>query len=105
MNTSPCPNCAEPVAAGVRFCPACGTSVATRVQAAVSEGTDYVSERWEPYLSLAEFLVAEGRADDAQPWLAKMRETIALFGPASPLIAHVERRLAATARPTPLSGP
>ena len=65
----------------------------------VSEGTDYVSERWEPYLSLAEFLLAEGRTDEAQQWLAKMRETIALFGPASPLIAHVERRLAATARP------
>src|SRR2546423_12615786 len=34
VRTSPCPNCAQPVPAGARFCPACGTSVATRVQAA-----------------------------------------------------------------------
>jgi len=67
---------------------------------AVTEGTDYVAERWEYYLSLAEFLLAQGRADEAQQWLEKMREIIALYGKASPLAAYVERRLAATVRPT-----
>jgi class 3 adenylate cyclase/tetratricopeptide (TPR) repeat protein len=62
---------------------------------AVVERTDYVAERWEPYLALTEFLVAEGRPDEAKEWTEKARATAKLFGHHSPLFAYVERRLAA----------
>jgi tetratricopeptide (TPR) repeat protein len=63
---------------------------------AVTESTDYVAERWEYYLSLAEFLLSTGRSTEAEPWVAKLREIIALYGEASPIAAYVERRLATT---------
>jgi len=63
---------------------------------AVTESTDYVAERWEYYLSLAEFLLSKGQSKEADPWIAKLREVTALYGKASPLAAYVERRLAAT---------
>jgi class 3 adenylate cyclase/tetratricopeptide (TPR) repeat protein len=63
---------------------------------AVAEGTDYVGESWEYYLPLAEFLMANGRAKEAEEWIAKLRKIMALYGEASPLAAYVERRLAAT---------
>ena len=62
----------------------------------LTESTDYVAERWEYYLSLAEFLLSTGRSKEAEPWVAKLREIIALYGEASPLAAYVERQLAAT---------
>ena len=65
---------------------------------ATGESSDYVSERWEYYLALGQFLLAQGRAPEAEEWIAKMREIIALYGPASPLAGYVERRLAATVR-------
>ena len=60
------------------------------------ERTDYVAERWEYYLSLAEFLLAQRRSKEADEWITKLREITALYGAASPLAAYVERRLAAT---------
>jgi tetratricopeptide (TPR) repeat protein len=66
---------------------------------AITEGTDYIAERWEHYLSLATFLLSQDRAEEAKEWIAKLRDIIALYGPDSPLLAYVERRLAATARP------
>ena len=61
---------------------------------AITEGTDYIAERWEHYLSLAAFLLSQGRAEEAKEWIAKLRDIIALYGPESPLLAYVERRLA-----------
>lgn len=62
---------------------------------ATIESTDYVSDRWEYYLSLGKFLIAQGRATEAGEWLAKLRETTALYGEDSPLAAYVERQLTA----------
>ena len=70
-----------------------------RKAVSISENTDYLGERWEYYLSLAQFLIAEGRAQEAEEWIAKMRKILALYGPASPLASHAEQQLAATARP------
>jgi hypothetical protein len=70
-----------------------------RKAVAVGESSDYVSERWEYYLPLGKFLIAQGRANEAQGWLAKSREITALYGKTSPLAAYVERQLAATVRP------
>ena len=71
-----------------------------RKAVSISESTDYLSERWEYYLSLAKFLFSQGRANEAQEWLVKMRGIIALYGASSPLVAYAERQLAAAARPT-----
>jgi tetratricopeptide (TPR) repeat protein len=67
---------------------------------AITERTDYVAERWEYYLSLAEFLLSRGRSKEAEPWIAKLRDITALYGEASPLATYVERQLGATVRPT-----
>jgi class 3 adenylate cyclase/tetratricopeptide (TPR) repeat protein len=68
-----------------------------REAVSVIEGTDYVSERWEQYLNLAEFLLSEGRAGEADEWIAKTREITGLYGVGSALATYVERRLAAAA--------
>lgn len=62
---------------------------------AVIERTDYVAERWEQYLSLTEFLIGQGRQEEAQEWMEKTRAVTALYGEHSPLAAYVERRFAA----------
>jgi class 3 adenylate cyclase/tetratricopeptide (TPR) repeat protein len=71
-----------------------------RKAVAIGESTDYISDRWEYYLSLADFLLARGRPNEAQEWLAKLREITALYGEASPLASYVQQRLAATVPPT-----
>src|SRR5713226_375644 len=63
---------------------------------AVLERTDYVAVRWEQYLSLSEFLLAQGRQEEARVWMQKTRAIAALHGEHSPLVAHVERHLAAS---------
>jgi class 3 adenylate cyclase/tetratricopeptide (TPR) repeat protein len=62
---------------------------------AVVERTDYVAERWEQYLALTEFLIGQGRQEEAQEWMEKTRSIGALYGEHSPLAAYVEQRLAA----------
>ncbi|HYM50005.1 MAG TPA: AAA family ATPase [Candidatus Limnocylindrales bacterium] len=61
----------------------------------VFERTDYRTERWEIYLALAEFLVAQGRAGEAPEWISRTRAIMALFGEQSPIAQYVERRLRA----------
>ena len=63
---------------------------------AVLERTDYIAVRWEQYLSLSEFLLAQGREEEARVWMQKTRAIAALHGEHSPLVAHVERHLAAS---------
>jgi class 3 adenylate cyclase/tetratricopeptide (TPR) repeat protein len=62
---------------------------------AVLERTDYVAARWEHYLALSEFLLAQGRQEEAREWMHKTRAITALHGEHSPLAAYVEGRLAA----------
>src|SRR5207302_10446419 len=38
------------------------------------ERTDYVAERWEYYLSLAEFLLAQRQSKEADEWITKRSE-------------------------------
>jgi hypothetical protein len=60
------------------------------------ERTDYLAERWQQYLALSEFLLAQGRQDEAKEWMQKTRTITALLGERSPLAAYVERQLAAS---------
>jgi hypothetical protein len=62
---------------------------------AAVERTDYVAERWEQYLALTEFLIAQGRHEAAREWIQKTRAITGLYGEHSPLAAYVEHRLAA----------
>jgi hypothetical protein len=62
----------------------------------VLEGTDYLAERWQEYLSLSQFLMAQGRQDEAREWMQKTRSITALHGEHSPMAAYVERQLAAS---------
>jgi tetratricopeptide (TPR) repeat protein len=64
-----------------------------REAVAVMERTDYVVERWQQYLALSEFLMAEGRHEEAREWMQKARSITTLHGEHSPLAAYVERRL------------
>ena len=66
-----------------------------REAVAVMERTDYVADRWECYLSVTEFLVAQGRREEAREWMQKTRAITTLYGEHSPLAAYVEHRLAA----------
>jgi class 3 adenylate cyclase/tetratricopeptide (TPR) repeat protein len=67
-----------------------------REAVAVMEGTDYLAERWQEYLSLSQFLMAQGRQDEAREWMQKTRSITALHGEHSPMAAYVERQLAAS---------
>ena len=56
----------------------------------LTESTDY--NPWEYNLSLAEFLLRRGRTDEGRQYLAKAVASASPYGPASPLLAYVERR-------------
>jgi tetratricopeptide (TPR) repeat protein len=64
-----------------------------RDSVAILERTDYVAIRWEQYLSLSEFLLAQGRREEARQWMQKSRAIAALHGEHSPLVGYVERKL------------
>ena len=52
---------------------------------------------WEEELSLAEFLLRQGRAAEGKEWVARAQASAERFGPESPLIGYVNRRTAAAA--------
>jgi class 3 adenylate cyclase/tetratricopeptide (TPR) repeat protein len=66
-----------------------------REAVAIKERTEQLADRWELYLAMAELLISEGRVPEADEWVSKTREIIALYGERSPLAAYVEHRLAA----------
>ncbi len=54
------------------------------------ESTDF--NTWEYNLSLAEFLLRRGRTEEGRQYLARSVASAAPYGPASPVLAYVERR-------------
>jgi hypothetical protein len=51
-----------------------------------------------------EFLLAQGRQEDATEWMQKTRTITALLGERSPLAAYVERRLGQAAASSASAG-
>ncbi len=57
--------------------------------------TDYFGTYWEYQSPLANFLLRQGRTDEAERWLAAARESAGLYAPNRPALAWIERDAAA----------